>query len=98
MIYIDGQAFDNLENKHYLIIRMERNLWTGKSKYLIDVGQPQDKKSEITNEKGKAIQFNSEVDVMNYLLFEGWEHKESNFTYNPSTGAQIQKILFTRKA
>lgn len=96
MIYIDGNPLKNVENKHYLLVKIERNIWTGKNKYIVDVGQPDENKSEFTTEKGKILKFNSEVDVMNYLHFEGWFHKNTYTFTNPGTSAQVHKILFTK--
>jgi len=97
MLYIDGKELKHVENVQYAIIYLERNIWTGKFKYTIDVGQANSMKSEITTDSGKPMKFKSEVDAMNFMYHVGWKHYNTTHYTNPSTGGGVVKMIFEKR-
>ena len=98
MLYIEGKQLNHLEDMQYIVIKIEKNIWSGKSKYYVDVGQSADLKSQLTTEDGKTINFRSEVDAMNYLFHKGWGYITTNFMTNPNTGGSVHQLVFTKRS
>ena len=95
-LYVDGHNVNDLDDIIYLMINIQRNVWGTKLKFHVDIGHDMRSESVITNDRGAAVAFQSEVDIMNYLFHVGWLHKESFYHVTPN-GQKTYKIIFIRK-
>ena len=95
-LYIDGHNVNKLEDIIYLLVSIQSNVWGTKLKFYVDIGHDMRSESVITDEGGAAINFQSEVDIMNYLYHTGWIHRESLYHTSPN-GKKSIRITFIRK-
>jgi len=82
LLYIDGTDLNEIPHLRYLQVVGERAGFLGlgeRVKINIDIGQTSATwmKSEVQDERGFPLLFNSMVDVMNALHAQGWNLEDS---------------------
>lgn len=96
MIYINGKPMPDLSEVQYIKVSLQFN-WTRLKlkKVFIDIGQTNAYNYQITDEKGKNIQFSSDIDTINFMAKAGFELVFINKSNNQS--GYLMKELYFKK-
>lgn len=95
-LYINGHNVNSITELQYIMVQLEHNVWGTKYKFLIDVGKGVDENNVICGKDGEALDFVSQVDLMNYLFKTGWKFLRADFGTHPTKGTRIEKMYFVR--
>lgn len=90
-ISINSLHAQSLQSKVYCEILGTQKLLSLKVNVQVDFGQNPYANSNLVDENGKKITFNSMVDAMNYMGKLGWEF-ESAYVITHGSGASAQNV------
>lgn len=96
-VIVNGQDINKMENVHFVRLLAFSKPFSSKVVITIDYGQPAkiSESQAIQNSDGKAQNFESVIDAMNFMYFNGWNYVD---LYVAEVGGQnVHHYLFEKK-